>query len=117
MNKRRLGNEKEALAAGFREAQGYQIIQKNFYCRQGEIDLIARDGEYLVFVEVKYRVDTSRGWAAQAVDIRKQRRISRAAGYYLYREKMGTDQACRFDVVAIDGDRITLYKHAFPYRK
>ena len=80
----------------------------------GEIDVIARDGEYLVFCEVKYRSDSGSGHPAEAVDYRKQRVISKCALYYIMRHGL-QDISCRFDVVSIEGNVITLYKNAFDY--
>lgn len=115
INKRELGGRYEKMAAVFLEKNGLKIKEKNFRCRLGEIDLIARDGKYLVFVEVKYRYNTESGWASAAVDFRKQRAISRTALYYLIRYGYGMDTPCRFDVVAIDGDRIEWIRNAFDY--
>lgn len=112
-NKRAIGREKEQLAQEYLKAQGYQIVEKNFYTRFGEIDIIARDGAYLVFLEVKYRRSAAGGYPAEAVDRRKQQRIYRAAQYYLYKRGLPADIPCRFDVAAIQGDEITLIKNAF----
>lgn len=90
------------------------MICHNFYCKSGEIDLVARDGKYLVFVEVKYRRTKMSGYASAAVDWRKQQKISRAAQFYLIRYGYG-DVPCRFDVVAIDGNEIRWIKNAFDY--
>lgn len=97
------------------EKQGLFIKERNFRCRSGEIDLIAGDGRYLVFVEVKYRHSGENGWASAAVDRRKQRAVSRAAEFYLVRHGYREDTPCRFDVVAIDGDRMEWIPNAFDY--
>lgn len=89
-------------------------MERNFRCRTGEIDIIARDGDYLVFTEVKYRRTGESGWASAAVDWHKQQRISRAAQFYLIRHGYA-DIPCRFDVVAIDGNRIQWIRNAFDY--
>ena len=114
-NKRKLGGKYEALAAEYLSGQGYTVLEKNYRCRIGEIDLIARDGEYLVFVEVKYRKDTSCGMPEEAVDTRKQRVISRVADYYCMRQACYDSICCRFDVVVILGTRIQLIQNAFEY--
>ena len=103
------------LLAEYLEKQGYHILERNFRCRQGEIDLIAKDGKYLVFIEVKYRKNSSRGNAATAVDPRKQRNISRVAAFYLLKNHLSENTPCRFDVAAIDGDEVHIYKNAFEY--
>lgn len=116
MNKRQTGAGYEALAARWLQERGYEILERNYRCRQGEIDLIARDGRYLVFVEVKYRSRTGAGHPAEAVDARKQERISRTAFYYCYAHGIPETQACRFDVVSILDDRIEHIQNAFAYR-
>ena len=89
-------------------------VEYNFRCRIGEIDLIARDGEYLVFCEVKYRAGAAKGHPAEAVGIRKQRVISKCAAYYLTTRHL-PGISCRFDVVSVEGNEITLIKNAFDY--
>ena len=74
-NRRQIGTEEEALAAVFLKAQGYEILEQNFRCRLGEIDIIARDGSALVFIEVKYRRNAAYGTPAEAVNLRKQQKI------------------------------------------
>lgn len=113
-NKRRTGTEYERRAGAYLEERGYEILEYNFRCRMGEIDIIARDGEYLVFCEVKYRLDARSGHPAEAVDRRKQRTISKCALYYIMRRGL-TDQACRFDMVSFEGDTVTVYPNAFDY--
>lgn len=115
MNSRRTGAKYEQQAARFLEEQGFQIVECNFCCRQGEIDLIARDGSCLVFIEVKYRRNAGTGHPAEAVDARKQRRLSRAAAYYCLKNRIPETQACRFDVVSILGEQVELIKDAFSY--
>lgn len=110
---RQIGTEKEKLAATYLQEQGYEIVAYNFTCRQGELDLIARKNEYLVFVEVKYRKNNRFGKAEEAVNVRKQTRMQKAAQYYLYKEKISQNTPCRFDVVAINQDEITLIENAF----
>lgn len=80
-SRRTVGSHYERVAEQCLKKQGYKILERNFYCRQGEIDLIARDGEVLVFVEVKYRKSLNQGDPMEAVNDRKQRRIARAASY------------------------------------
>lgn len=117
MNKRKIGNEYEDRAAKFLEHMGYEILERNFFCRQGEIDIIAREGGYLVFVEVKYRKNTGCGEPQEAVHPLKQYRIGRAALYYLVRNGFSAEYPCRFDVAAVAGNKIRIYRNAFPYRE
>lgn len=112
-NKRTIGTAYEEQAVLFLQQKGYYIVEKNFRCRQGEIDIVARDGQYLVFVEVKYRKASANGLPEEAVDRRKQQKIIRTAQYYLYQKNLGEDCPCRFDVVGICGDRIRLTQNAF----
>ncbi|MBQ8306641.1 MAG: YraN family protein [Blautia sp.] len=113
MNKRRTGSLYEQTAADFLKSKGLRILQKNFRCRSGEIDLVARDGRYLVFVEVKYRRTKHQGEAVCAVDLRKQQKILDTAGYYLLVRHLSADTPCRFDVVGIDGQKIHWIRNAF----
>ena len=96
-----------------------RLVQRNYRlargpsARGGEIDLIVRDRDgTLVFVEVRHRADAGHGGAAATVDWRKQERIVRAAQHYVMRQTSGA-VACRFDVVAIDGDELTWIAGAF----
>ena len=83
MNRRQVGTEYERQAAAFLEERGCEVIERNYRCRLGEVDLIVRDGNYLVFVEVKYRQSERTGHPLEAVNPAKQRRISRTAVWYL----------------------------------
>ena len=111
-NKRMIGTCAEERAAVFLQARGMQILARNYRCRQGEIDLIARDGRYLVFVEVKYRRTGQKGDPAEAVDYRKQKKISKVAEYYCWKKRK-LNQPCRFDVICVLGQEIRHIEHAF----
>ena len=115
MNKRSLGTRKEDEAARFLTECGLKVTDLNFRSRFGEIDIVARDGEFVVFVEVKYRRSSLAGHPEEAVDIRKARTISKVADYYRVVRKLPYDTAVRFDVVAIEGDTFRWYKNAFSY--
>ena len=91
MNKRKEGADYERQAAEYLAENGMRILDMNFRCREGEIDLIGRHQGYLVFVEVKYRSTSEKGYALEAVDYRKQRRICRVADYYRYTHGLGDD--------------------------
>ena len=82
-NKRKTGEEYERRAGAYLAENGYEILEYNFRCRTSEIDIIARDGEYIVFCEVKYRSGTGSGRPEEAVDFRKQKAISKCAHRYL----------------------------------
>ena len=113
MNRRKVGTQFEQLAAQYLEKQGYRILETNFRCRQGEIDLIAQEGEYLVFCEVKYRSDGMSGDPLEAVDRRKQGKILRTAKYYLFENGLSEDTPCRFDVIGMADGHIRLLRNAF----
>ena len=115
MNRRERGTRYEELAADYLEHSGMPVTARNFRCRFGEIDLIARDGRTLVFVEVKYRTNASSGLPEEALSVSKQRTISKAADFYRVRYKIRSDIPCRFDVIAFEGDVLRHYKNAFPY--
>lgn len=112
-NKRQTGSRYECMAAAFLEQQGYEIIRQNYQNRHGEIDIIARDGGWLVFVEVKYRSDSRKGYPEEAVGFHKQQRIRKTARHYLYCHRYGEDTPCRFDVVSILGEEIRVIRDAF----
>lgn len=113
MNKRQVGTDKERIAAEYLEKQGLVILEKNFRGRQGEIDIVARDGNYLVFAEVKFRSSTRLGSALEAVNYKKQCQICKVADYYRCKHRLGNDTMVRYDVVAIQGDEIIWVKNAF----
>lgn len=113
INKRRIGKEYEEKASKYLEGMGYTIIDRNFQCHGGEIDIVAREKEYLVFIEVKFRKTDKMGGPWESVDTRKQRVISKVAEYYIYRHGHSFDASYRFDVVLILGEKIKLIKNAF----
>lgn len=115
MNTRKTGAKKEEEACRYLEQKGVRLIERNFRCRQGEIDIIGYDGAYLVFFEVKYRKGDSKGNAAEAVGPGKQKKICRVSDYYRMIHRHPADTPVRFDVVAIDGDRIEWFRNAFAY--
>jgi putative endonuclease len=90
--------------------QGLTLVERNFRCKGGEIDLVMQDSCALVFVEVRKRADKSHGGAAASVTHGKQKRLIIAAQIYLQRYKM--PPACRFDVIAIDGAELIWLKNA-----
>jgi len=115
LNKRGLGEEQEQIAAVYLRAEGYEIIEQNFRCKIGEIDIIARADGYIRFVEVKYRSNKRIGIPEEAVNFKKQRLISKTASYYMMKNRISMDTPCCFDVVAIFDNEIKLYRNAFEY--
>ena len=113
MNKRKVGSGKERIAAEYLKDHGYRILEMNYYCKAGEIDIIALDGDAVIFVEVKYRTSENCGDPLSAVDRAKQRQITRTARDYLWRSGYGAETDCRFDVIGITGGRITHIENAF----
>lgn len=114
MNKREIGTQYEVKACEYMQSLGFRVLERNFRCRQGEIDIIGEHEGYLVFVEVKYRADNTAGHAAEAVTPAKQKRICRTADYYRYSHGIGDNRPVRYDVVAIQGEtEIRWYKNAF----
>ena len=106
----------EDLACGELHRRGYAVLARRYRTRHGEIDIVARQGETIVFVEVKARRGDAYGGGADAVTMWKQQRIARMAADYLARRAL-LDSPCRFDVVTVDFDRghprIEVYVHAF----
>ncbi len=115
MNNRKNGNDFENLAAKYLKEQGMSIIKQNFYCKMGEVDIIAKDGNYLVFVEVKYRKSKSKGTAAEAVTFNKMKKISRCADCYMMLTRQSSNTSVRFDVIAIEEGHLKHLKNAFEY--
>jgi putative endonuclease len=111
-----VGRRGEDLAYEFLKKKGYEILERNFRSPLGEIDIIAREGKTLAFIEVKTRLTADFGTAKWAVGPRKQRKLSMVALEYLKRRST-SDQAARFDVVAIDfnqgQERVELFRNAF----
>jgi putative endonuclease len=95
------GRHAENVAAAFLQQQGLELVARNYRCRFGEIDLIARDGKTLVFVEVRMRSSNSFGGAAASITAAKRGKLTRAARHYL----AGTARmpACRFDALLVSG--------------
>lgn len=104
------GQAGEDAALAYLTAQGLTLLQRNFRCRGGEIDLVMQDGAALVFVEVRRRANLRHGGAAASVTRSKQARLIIAAQVYLQRYRM--PPACRFDVIAIDGAQLDWLRNA-----
>lgn len=113
MNKRAVGTSFEEKAAAYLSKNGYHILQKNFRCRLGEVDLIGRNDDYLCFIEVKYRSGLTRGFPSEAITPLKIKRITRTAQFYMLSHNIPPNTPCRFDVVVILENEISLIKNAF----
>jgi putative endonuclease len=105
-----IGTAGEERALQHLQKHGLVLVERNFRCKVGEIDLIMRDGASLVFVEVRARADDRHGGAAASITPAKQRRLTRAAERYL--QKLRTLPPCRFDVIAIDDGVLTWLRNA-----
>lgn len=114
-NRRETGSCYEEQVARFLEQAGYRIIERNFRCRLGEIDLIAMHQGYLVFIEVKYRKNGRSGEPAEAVTYGKQQKICRTADFYFQKHQIFPDQPVRFDVAAVSETELQIIENAFEY--
>ncbi|MBC3833439.1 YraN family protein [Undibacterium amnicola] len=108
-SKQRIGDAAEQQALLHLQTQGLQLVQRSFLCKGGEIDLIMRDGRHLVFVEVRKRSSKKFGGALASVTSSKQKRLVHAAQVYL--QNMKPVPACRFDLVAIEGEELIWLKN------
>lgn len=120
MNKVAVGRRAEESAADYLRRSGYRILERNVRARFGEIDLVARQGQVLCFVEVKARSSTRFGWPEEAVTFRKRQKLIRLAQWYLRRHRAWQGLPVRFDILSIlTGPdllpaRTRLIKNAFP---
>ena len=110
MQKNIFGKKNEIIAADYLKNKGYQILEMNYKNKIGEIDIVAKDKDYLVFVEVKARMSTAFGDPAEAVTLEKQKKIFMVAQLYLITHGK-TNANCRFDVIAVIGDENRQIRH------
>ena len=103
MNRPQEGLRWERVAESFLRQRGLKLLDRNYRCRLGELDLVMQHGGQLVFVEVRYRKSDRCGEGVETIGPAKRRRISSAAAHYLSRNRRRAVQACRFDVVSIGG--------------
>lgn len=115
INKRSVGNEYENRAVEYLKNQGVLILERNFRSRTGEIDIIGKDKEYLVFYEVKYRKSSLKGHPEEAVNYKKIRTICKVSDYYRLIKNVSDDAYIRFDVLALNDEEINHIKNAFDY--
>ena len=111
-NKRKIGSYYEQKAVEYLKAHGFTIVELNYTSKVGEIDIIAKDKNTYVFVEVKYRKNDSYGNPLEAIDFRKQNKIRNVARIYIH-EKNLYNYNIRFDAIAILNNNITHIKDAF----
>ncbi|MBD5085966.1 MAG: YraN family protein [Clostridiales bacterium] len=112
MNTRKVGIEGESVAVEYLKKSGYKILERNFSNRTGEIDIIAQDKDYIVFVEVKSRENTKYGMPIESITIQKARKIIRTAECYLLYKKKG-NSPCRFDVIEVLRGEVNHIKNAY----
>jgi putative endonuclease len=105
------GREAEQIALNFLVAKGYEIIAQNYRAGKGEIDLVAQDGNLIVFVEVKSRKNTAFGYPEMAVSPQKERLLQRTAEAFLTEKNLLND--IRFDIISISGTEIEHFEDAF----
>ncbi len=115
MNRREMGKQKEELAACYLQKCGYEILDHNYPCRFGEVDIVAKDGNYLCFIEVKYRSSSQYGAPDGLISEKKKKRICLTSRFYMKQKYYPTDIPVRYDVVLIIGEKIKLIKNAFYY--
>ena len=111
MNKKKTGTAYEVIAAEYLKKQGIQILEMNYRTFRGEIDIIGKEKDTLIFIEVKYRKNASYGQPWEAISVDKQKRICYVANYYLLNNKWKWQ--IRFDVISICGDEIMWFPNAF----
>ena len=114
MNMRSRGNAGEDMAVRYIEQMGGTVLARNHYVRGGEVDIIFRQDEAMVFCEVKLRSTDRFGFGAEAVTVVKQRRICKAALDYTYKNKI-IDETLRFDIIEVAGGKIIHIKNAFEF--
>ena len=108
-----IGATAEAIAVDLLVEHGYEIVERNYRCKIGELDIVAIDGSVMVFVEVRSRADDDHGDAIESVNRRKQMKVTRVAEVYLQHRRPPQDEF-RFDVVTINGrGDVTLYEDAW----
>lgn len=106
-DKQTIGNRAEDIAKQFLQDKGLKFIQQQYQTKMGEIDLIMKDKQELVFIEVRYRENTTFGEPYETVNRQKQQRLIRTAQYYLQYQTQAILPACRFDIVSISGSQLT----------
>jgi putative endonuclease len=112
MNRKEIGRKNEKLAQNFLKDNGYEIIQTNFQCKFGEIDIICKENNNLVFVEVRSKSYDYFGTPEETVEYQKQQKIIKTANYFIEKSKIDYEEV-RFDVISILDGKIKHIKNAF----
>ena len=100
-NSKQTGQQAEDSACHYLKGQGLSLIERNYSCTRGEIDLIMKDNSTTVFIEVRFRRNTRFGSGAESVDYRKQKKLLSTAAHYLQKNPKAAKGACRFDVISL----------------
>lgn len=103
MNKRYIGNLYEDIAADYLKDNGFEILERNYKCKIGEIDIIALKDNIIRFIEIKYRKNSDYGYPIQAISKKKQIKIMKTAQWFIAERKISEDFGCSFDVISIQG--------------
>lgn len=112
MNRREIGSFYENLCIEYLKKDDFEILEHNYRCKLGEIDIIARKDGIIRFIEVKYRKNNFFGYAINAVDKKKQNKIMRAAMWYLQQKNMD-DSQCSFDIMTVENDKVEYYFNCY----
>ena len=116
VNNKAYGGDGELIAVKYLEQTGFRIINKNFRCRMGEIDIIAQEGNYLCFVEVKRRKTVTSGHPLEAIHPVKIQRICKTALFYMHTNRIPESTAVRFDVISVIDNEVSLLRDAFSFQ-
>lgn len=108
-----IGHLAEKKVCAFLEAKGLKLLMRNYHCAFGEIDLIMRDAQEIVFIEVRTRSTTVYGSAIESVTLTKQRKLIKTATHYLQKQRWFDKVQCRFDIIGISEGRMEWIKDAF----
>ena len=114
-SRRRIGAQKEEIAAKYLMEQGYEIVERNYHCRFAELDIVAREGEYLCFVEVRYRKSSQFEAPQGVISFQKMQKVCQGASFFMRDKKILPDTPIRFDVILVIDEEITLIRNAFDY--
>ena len=114
-NTRKIGGSEEDRAADFLESRGCTIIERNFRCSAGEIDVIYWDGDTVCFGEVKFRENLLNGLPEEAVDRKKQKKICRASDHFRMKNSLDESLSYRFDVLSLTPESVKWLKNAYEY--